>query len=170
MREPIPFDKPDAVSSSQLTSWMKAALAAGEAGTQVGENPFGAAIYRPDGRLISATHNTVVSTGNPSAHAEVNAIAAACQSLGQSSLAGYWLLATAEPCSMCLSAAVIAGIRHIAFGANQVVIDEAGFGGLGVTSGELASQFQCDLMLRESILSDECVKFLLDNRKVRQAF
>ncbi len=155
----------DEVTSHQLTIWMKAALAAAEAGVRVGENPFGAAIYEPEGTQIVVAHNTVVSTNNASAHAEVNAIAAAGQKLGKSNLDGYWLLATGEPCPMCLSAAVIAGIRNIAFGANQVVIDEAGYGGLGVSSSELASQFQCDLMLRGSVLGNDCVRFLLNNRK-----
>ncbi len=165
MSTPSPIDHPDAVSSSDLTRWLKSALATGEAGTKAGESPFGAAIYRPDGTQVSVAHNTVVSTHNPSAHAEVNAIAAASQRLGTSSLAGYWLLATAEPCPMCLSAAVIAGIRHIAFGANQSVVDEAGYGGLGVTSGKLASQFNCDLKMQGSILNDDCVRFLLSHPK-----
>lgn len=155
----------DSVTSNQLTSWMKSALAAGEAGVKNGENPFGAAIYQPDGVRIVVAHNTVISTKNPTHHAEVNAIAAASAQLGQSDLAGYWLLATAEPCPMCLSAAIIAGIRHIAFGANQVVIDEAGFGGLGVTSRDLATQFHGNVTLRGSILGNECVRFLLNNRK-----
>lgn len=155
----------DSVTSNQLTSWMKLALAAGVAGVKTGENPFGAAIYQPDGTRVNVAHNTVMSTKNPTAHAEINAIVSASAELGQSDLAGHWLLATAEPCPMCLSAAIIAGIRHIAFGANQAVIDEAGYGGLGVTSRELVTQFHGNLTLRGSILGNDCVRFLLNNRK-----
>lgn len=155
----------DSVTSDQLTGWMKSALEAGESGAKNGENPFGAAIYQPDGTRIVVAHNTVISSLNPTRHAEINAIAAASSQLGRSDLAGFWLLATAEPCPMCLSAAVIAGIRHIAFGANQAVIDEAGYGGLGVTSSELASQIHGSLTLRGSILGDDCVRFMLNNRK-----
>lgn len=155
----------DSVTSNQLTSWMKSALAAGEAGVKMGENPFGAALYQPDGVRITVAYNTVMSTKNPTGHAEINAIASASAKLGRSDLTGYWLLATAEPCPMCLSAAIIAGIRHIAFGANQVVIDEAGYSGLGVTSRELASQFHGNLTLRGSVLGNECVRFLLNNRQ-----
>ncbi|MGB7347224.1 MAG: nucleoside deaminase [Pirellulaceae bacterium] len=144
---------------------MKAALDAGESGVQEGENPFGAAIYQAQGREIVVACNTVNSTNNPSAHAEVNAIAAACASLGQTKLEGCWLLATAEPCPMCLSCAALAGIRHIAFGANQAVVIEAGYGGLGVTGRELASQFSVDIKLQGSVLGNECVSFLLNNRK-----
>ncbi|TWU10111.1 nucleoside deaminase [Allorhodopirellula heiligendammensis] len=152
----------NAVDTQQLTRWMKSALAAG---VQAGENPFGAAIFAVDGTQVVAANNTVNSTNNPAAHAEVNAIADASRSLGRSDLGGYWLLATAEPCPMCLSAAVIAGIRNIAFGANQVVVNEAGYGGLGICSRELANQFNCEIVLRGSILGNDCVRFLLNNRK-----
>jgi len=153
------------VSDWDLKQWMKVALNEGEAGTKRGENPFGAAIYGPDGELVTAACNTVASTCNPSAHAEVNAIAAACQSLDRRKLSDCWLIATAEPCLMCLSCAAIAGIRNIAFGASQAVVQEAGYGGLGLTGRELAEQLNANLTLRGSVLGNECASFLLSNRK-----
>ncbi|TWT75201.1 nucleoside deaminase [Allorhodopirellula solitaria] len=157
--------QPESVTDTELTQWMKAALADGQAGVQAGENPFGAAVYLPSGRQIAVAHNTAVSDTNPTAHAEVNAIRIACQSLGNPSLKGCWLLATAQPCPMCFSAALMAGIEHIVFGADQAAVEQAGFGGLGVTSRELAEQCSIDVTLRGSILSEDCTRFLLDNRK-----
>jgi tRNA(Arg) A34 adenosine deaminase TadA len=153
------------VSNWALTQWMKVALEEGKSGVGRGENPFAAAIYRPDGKIIAVRCNTANSTTNPSAHAEVNAIATACQSLGRKDLGDYWLLATAEPCVMCLSCAAMAGIKHIAFGASDAVVREAGYGGIGISGRELASQLSVEITLRGSILGNECASFLLSNRK-----
>lgn len=141
------------------------ALREGKQGVQRGERPFGAAIYRWTGEEIAASCNTSVSTGNPAAHAEVNAITQAFQSLDRPTLADCWLLATAEPCPMCLSTAALAGIRFVAFGATHAVVKEAGYSELGLTGRELAKQFTADLTLQGSILGNECVSFLLNNRK-----
>ena len=149
----------------ELAQWMNVALKRGQDGVERGEHPFAAAIYGPDGKLIAAECNTVGSTKNPSAHAEVNAISAACQSLERTKLDNCWLLSTAEPCLMCLSCAALAGIKKIAFGAPQSVVQEAGYGGLGITGRELAEQINVDLTLHGSILGNECVGFLLANRK-----
>ncbi|WP_236621128.1 nucleoside deaminase [Rhodopirellula sallentina] len=156
---------PQTLSDWNLKQSMKSALAVAEEGVQKGENPFGAAIVSPSGEPIAVAHNTARSTNNPSAHAEVNAIANACEKLQQRDLSGHWLAATAEPCPMCLSAAALAGIRHIAFGANQVVVKEAGYGGLGITGRELAKLFACEIDLRGSVLGNECIALLLRNRK-----
>ncbi|EMI43091.1 nucleoside deaminase [Rhodopirellula sp. SWK7] len=153
------------VNDWHLKQWMKAALAIAEEGVRHGENPFGAAIYRPDGEQVAVAHNTARSANNPSAHAEINAIAAACKQLGKRDLSGCWLATTAEPCPMCLSATALAGIRHIAFGANQVVVSEAGYGGLGINGRELAKLFSCDIDMRGSVLGNDCIALLLRNRK-----
>ncbi|MDA8744338.1 nucleoside deaminase [Rubripirellula amarantea] len=159
------YVKLDSVTELRLKRWMKAALAEAERGTENGEHPFGAAIYTPEGEQLSVACNTVCSTNNPAAHAEVNAIAAACQAIGEPSLTNHWLVATAEPCPMCLSTAAIAGIKFIAFGASQAVVNEAGYGGLGVTGRDLARQMSANIHLRSSILANDCVSFLLRNRK-----
>ncbi|TWU58268.1 nucleoside deaminase [Rubripirellula reticaptiva] len=153
------------VRSSTLSHWMKVALQKGKQGVQRGERPFGAAIYRLTGEEVAVTCNTVFSTNNPAAHAEVNAITQACQSLGKTKLSDCWLLATAEPCPMCLSTAALAGIRFIAFGATQAVVKEAGYGDLGLTGREFAKQLTTDLILQGPVLGNECVSFLLNNRK-----
>ncbi len=154
----------DAVSDRQLVEWMKVALASGREGVQRGETPFGAAVCRPDGELISVACNTVTSTHNPSAHAEVNAIAQACISLANPNLSEHWLIATAEPCPMCLATAAMAGIQYIAYGAGQAVVDEAGYASLGISARELAKLFTSEQRLRGPILGNECVSFLLENR------
>ena len=157
--------KSDGVSQRQLIQWMKVALAAGKEGVERGENPFGAAIYRSDGAIVCATCNTVNSTHNPLAHAEVNAIIEASQKLGRCELDDCWLLSIAEPCPMCLASAAMAGISNIAFGATNVVVQEAGYENLGVTGRELSAQLNREMTLHGSILGNDCIRFLLNNRK-----
>lgn len=149
---------------------MKQVLQVSKDGVERGENPFGAGVFSTDGGAVAIACNSVVSTTNPSAHAEVNAIAAACRELGKSDLQGFWLVATAEPCPMCMSAIAIAGIRHVAFGAIQAAVTEAGYGSLGVTGQDLANQFDHAMTIRGRIHGNACVSFLLENRKKEGTF
>ena len=65
--------------------------------------PFGAVIVR-DGEVIAEAHNTVTSDNDPTAHAEMNAIRAACANLGTFLLEGCEIYTSGEPCPMCLAA------------------------------------------------------------------
>ena len=74
--------------------------------------PFGAVIAR-DGEIIAEGHNKVTSANDPTAHAEVVAIRAACEALGTFDLSGCTIYASCEPCPMCLSAIYWARIECI---------------------------------------------------------
>lgn len=65
--------------------------------------PFGAVIVK-DGQIIAKSANTVTTTNDPTAHAEVAAIRLACQNLNTFSLEGCTIYASCEPCPMCLGA------------------------------------------------------------------
>ncbi len=65
--------------------------------------PFGAVIVK-DGEIVAASANTVTTTNDPTAHAEVAAIRMACKKLHTFSLEGCVIYASCEPCPMCLSA------------------------------------------------------------------
>jgi len=87
--------------------------------------PFGALIVR-DGRVLAEGQNRVTATLDPTAHAEVTAIRAACQIVKDFSLAGATLYTSCEPCPLCLSAALWARIDRVVFAANR---DDAAAGG-----------------------------------------
>ena len=87
--------------------------------------PFGALIVR-DGVVLAEGQNRVTSTLDPTAHAEVTAIRAACQAVGDFSLAGATLYTSCEPCPLCLSAALWARIDRVVFAADR---DDAAAGG-----------------------------------------
>jgi len=88
--------------------------------------PFGAVIVR-DGQIVGEGVNTVTAAHDPTAHGEVNAIRAACKTLGSFSLAGCQLYTSCEPCPMCLAAAYWARIDAIYYGANAADAARAGF-------------------------------------------
>lgn len=76
--------------------------------------PFGCVIYK-DGTRIAASGNSVTSTFDPTAHAEVNAIRRACAVLQSWQLAGCDIYASSEPCPMCLAAIYWARPRAVYF-------------------------------------------------------
>lgn len=89
--------------------------------------PFGAVIVK-DGIVLSATANSVHKDKDPTAHAEVNAIRAACKKLNQSDLKGAIIYTSSEPCPMCLSAIYWANIDEVYYGNTKTDANWAGFG------------------------------------------
>ena len=88
--------------------------------------PFGAVIAH-GGRIVGEGANSVTTSNDPTAHAEVNAIRAAAQALNTFLLAGCELYTSCEPCPMCLAAAYWARLDAIYFGASAADAARAGF-------------------------------------------
>ena len=80
-----------------------------------GGGPFGAVIVR-NGEIVATGTNRVTATCDPTAHAEVNAIRAACAKVGDFKLTGCTVYSSCEPCPMCLSALYWAGVERIIYG------------------------------------------------------
>ena len=83
-----------------------------------GGGPFGAVIVR-DGEIVATGVNRVTANNDPTAHAEVSAIRAACTRLGTFDLSGCVIYTSCEPCPMCLGAIYWARLDKIYYGANQ---------------------------------------------------
>ena len=88
--------------------------------------PFGAVVVL-DGRVVGSGFNQVTSSNDPTAHAEVVAIRAACQALEQFHLPGAILYTGCEPCPMCLSAAYWAHLSAIYCACGSETAARAGF-------------------------------------------
>jgi tRNA(Arg) A34 adenosine deaminase TadA len=88
--------------------------------------PFGAAIVK-GGKIIAAAHNTVLRDSDPSCHAEVNAIRKATKMLGAPHLKGCVLVASSEPCPMCLTTSYWAGLSDIRYCLPRSVAARVGF-------------------------------------------
>jgi guanine deaminase len=88
--------------------------------------PFGAVVAK-DGSLVAEGVNQVTRTSDPTAHAEVLAIRAACQKLGLFELKGCDLYTSCEPCPMCLGAIYWARVSRVYFGTLAADASEIGF-------------------------------------------
>lgn len=95
---------------------MHQAFAQARAGAEAGEVPIGAVVVK-DGAVIAAAHNAPRALHDPTAHAEVLAIRAAAQVLGNERLDGCELWVTLEPCPMCAGAIAHARIERLYYAA-----------------------------------------------------
>ncbi|MDG0989885.1 MAG: nucleoside deaminase [Yoonia sp.] len=101
-----------------FTSHMDAAMAEAVAAGARGEVPVGAVIIGPQG-VVATAGNRTRELNDPTAHAEMLAIRAACQLLGQERLTGYDLYVTLEPCPMCAAAISNARIGRLYYAASD---------------------------------------------------
>jgi tRNA(Arg) A34 adenosine deaminase TadA len=106
--------------------FMRRAIALSCQGVAEGGGPFGAVVVK-DGRIVGEGRNAVVPTRDPTAHAEVVAIRAACASLGTHDLSGAVIYTSCEPCPMCLGAVWWARITEIVFGNDRADAAAIGF-------------------------------------------
>ena len=97
---------------------MGLALAEARAAAARGEVPVGAVVTR-DGEVLAAAGNRTLELRDPTAHAEMLAIRAACAAIGSERLIGCDLAVTLEPCAMCAAAISFARIRRLHFGAGD---------------------------------------------------
>jgi tRNA(adenine34) deaminase len=110
-----PIDPAGGAPSGTLTA-LDRAFAAARAAAAIGEVPVGAVVVR-DGKVLAIAHNQPRRLRDPTAHAEILAIRAACADLGSERLTGCDLYVTLEPCPMCAGAISFARIRRLYYGA-----------------------------------------------------
>jgi len=91
-----------------------------------GGGPFGALVVA-DGELVAEGQNRVTASLDPTAHAEVEAIRAACRARGDFSLVGTTLYTSCEPCPMCQAAALWARVGRVVFAADRHDAARGGF-------------------------------------------
>jgi len=97
---------------------MERALAEANAAQEAGEVPVGAVIVK-DGKLITAGQNRNLRDRDPSAHAEIVALRAAGNALGNHRLEGCEMYVIIEPCAMCAGALVHARVARLIYGAKD---------------------------------------------------
>lgn len=135
--------------------FMREALKLARMAANADEVPVGAVVVL-EGRVIGSGRNAPVSSGDPTAHAEINAIREAAQAIGNYRLTGADLYCTLEPCPMCAGALVAARIRRLVFGARDL------------RYGGIRSKFQIAdseilnhrVQVEEGVLGVECAEVL----------
>jgi guanine deaminase len=114
-------------SSFDKQRFLGLAIAEATRGARAGQGgPFGAVVVK-EGVVIAQAANAVVANNDPTAHAEVQAIRAACAALGTFQLDGCDIYASCEPCPMCLGAILWARPRAVYFAATRENAAAAGF-------------------------------------------
>jgi guanine deaminase len=114
------------MSAPDDAHWLARAIELATLNVADGGGPFGAVVVR-DGRVVAEGQNRVTANLDPTAHAEVVAIRAACQLVGDFSLAGTTLYASCEPCPLCLSAALWARVDRVVYAADRHDAARGGF-------------------------------------------
>jgi tRNA(Arg) A34 adenosine deaminase TadA len=118
--------------------------------------PFGASIvHTKTGQTLLRALNAVVQEFDPSSHAEVRAIRKATKRLKQISLKGYTLYTTCEPCPMCMSTALWAGLDRVVYGAT---IEDANrhCNQIRIPATEVAERSDMTCHVEGPLLRDEC--------------
>ncbi|MGX4644180.1 tRNA adenosine(34) deaminase TadA [Massilia sp. SYSU DXS3249] len=98
--------------------FMRLALAAAEQARLEGEVPVGAVVVK-DGEVIAVGHNQPIGRHDPTAHAEIVALRAAAEKLGNYRLPGCELYVTLEPCAMCSGAMMHARLARVVYAASD---------------------------------------------------
>jgi len=115
-----------AVTAEDDARWLARTVELAVENVANGGGPFGALIVK-DGELVAEGQNRVTANLDPTAHAEVVAIRAACQALGDFSLAGATLYTSCEPCPLCLAASLWARVDRVVFTADRHDAARGGF-------------------------------------------
>lgn len=102
-----------------FTSHMQIALTEARAAAMRGEVPVGAVLLDPAGNVAARAGNRTRGLCDPTAHAEMLVIRAACAAAGSQRLGGYKLYVTLEPCAMCAAAIAAARLAAVYFGASD---------------------------------------------------
>lgn len=100
-----------------FTSRMDEALTEARAAAARGEVPVGAVLCDPQGQVVATAGNRTRELSDPTAHAEILTIRAACAAAGSERLPGHVLWVTLEPCPMCAAAISAARIATLYYGA-----------------------------------------------------
>jgi tRNA(adenine34) deaminase len=100
-------------------SYMDEALDEARAAAARGEVPVGAVVVAPDGRVVARAGNRTRELADPTAHAEMLALRAACAAAGSERLPGHVLYVTLEPCPMCAAAIGFARIARLCYAASD---------------------------------------------------
>lgn len=100
----------------QLEPLVRQALAEARHSVPSGDVPIGAVVFDPAGAVVGRGHNRREAAGDPTAHAEIEALRDAAAAIGEWRLTGCTLAVTVEPCTMCAGAIGLARVERVVFG------------------------------------------------------
>lgn len=124
-----------------------------------GDLPYGAVIVK-DNEIVIRAYNTTQTDNDVSAHGEINALRAFTKQYGYSlnALTGYTLYTTCEPCPMCASACIWAGVSRIVFGASIKQLIDLNIKQIDLSCQAVSKQGFQNIEIVGGVLADECLK------------
>lgn len=137
---------------------MRLALAEAQKGKTKGHRPYGTVVVDAQGNLLAKAHNTVHKDFDVSSHAEIAAIRRASRKLANHKLERCSLYATAEPCLMCMGAAVWARIEHVYFGISIGELEKLGYEQITITDKQIANKAPWKIVVTGGVLAADCHK------------
>ena len=146
-----------AVDDSAAAGFMRQALLQARHAWDLGEVPVGAVVVK-DGQVIARGYNRPIGQHDPTAHAEIVALRAAAEVLGNYRLPGCELYVTLEPCVMCCGAMLHARLARVVYGATD---PKTGAGGSVLNLFE-HSQLNHQTVLEGGVLAHDCGQLLKD--------
>ncbi len=135
--------------------YMRLALAQAKTAAAAGEVPVGCVVVDRAGNVIGAGRNRREETHRADAHAEIEAIGAACEALGTWHLEDCTLYVTLEPCPMCAGAIINARVGRVVYGAK-----EPNFGSCGSVINLFEERYGHHPAVFGGVLAAECAEIL----------
>lgn len=154
----------DSERDSLDTFWMQRALELADRAAQLGEVPIGAVIIK-DEMIIGEGWNSPISSHDPTAHAEINALRDAARRLGNYRLLDTTLYVTVEPCVMCAGALIHARVKEVVYGASEPKTGAVN----SVFAILTAAQHNHQIQVRGGILAQEAAQRLQDFFRSRRS-
>ena len=138
-----------------LEKYMRAALELAREAAEMGEVPVGCVVFDEAGEIIGRGRNRCEELPDACAHAETEAIRAACAARGSWNLSGCGLAVTLEPCPMCAGAIINARLSTVVYGAR-----EARSGSVGSVINLFEERYGRRPAVYGGVLAEECAEVL----------
>ena len=158
----------EATTSSGDEHFMRLTIEQAAQGQRAGGVPFAACVVK-DGQIVARVHNAVAHNRDVTAHAEILALRAACDTLGTTDLSGCEIYSTCEPCPMCFAACHEARVSRIIHGAWLRDAELCGLGTLSIPAEKLRQLGRASLTLTPAVLRNEVLALLEAWKKQRAA-
>ena len=149
------------MDSTSAEEFMKLAIDEAALSLREGNKGFGAILVK-NGRIHEKAHDSEITENDPTAHAEMKLVRAACARIGSGNLEGYTIISTHEPCPMCTGALVWARVSEIIYGASIASSLKQGRKMIDLSCEEIVKRSPSQPKVRGGVLEARCSELYED--------